>query len=162
VADEVRKLAEESNTASRRVAEMMESLDSGTKSAIASSQESAEVISRIVDKAHDIQTRLDNALKQIGKVNDSMQTIAAAAQEQAASSNEISESAVQAQGNIENVASEISAITKATGETQGAIERVASEAASLSSISSELEGLVAKFTIDEKRERVATLRAAAR
>jgi methyl-accepting chemotaxis protein len=150
VADEVRKLAEESNVASRHVSEMMEKLELGTKNAIASSQESAEIITRIIDRARTTQESLKNANAEIDKVNDAVQTIAAAAQEQAASSNEIAESSGQAKDSIGNVAREISSVARATEVTQEAIRKVTEEAGNLSSISSDLEGLLARFTIAEK------------
>jgi methyl-accepting chemotaxis protein len=147
VADEVRKLAEESNVASRHVAEMMEKLERGTKIAITSSQGSADIITQIIDKARATQDSLKKAIAEIDKVNDAVQTIAAAAQEQAASSNEIAESSGQARDSIDNVAREISAVARATTETQEAIRKVTFEATNLSSISTDLEGLLARFTI---------------
>jgi methyl-accepting chemotaxis protein len=147
VAEEVRKLAEESNVASRHVAEMMEKLEVETKGAISSTQESASVITQIIEKAHETQASLKNALTEIDRVNDAVQTIAAAAQQQAASSNEIAESSGQVRDNIDNVAREISAITQAAAETQEAIQRVSEEATNLSSISSNLETLMARFSI---------------
>jgi methyl-accepting chemotaxis protein len=152
VAEEVRKLAEESNVASRHVAEMMEKLEVGTKSAIASTQESANVITQIIEKAHETQASLKNALTEIDRVNDAVQMIAAAAQQQAASSNEIAESSGHARDSIDNVAREVSAITQAATETQESIQRVSEEAANLSSLSSDLETLVARFSIVEDKK----------
>ncbi|MDR3076139.1 MAG: methyl-accepting chemotaxis protein [Synergistaceae bacterium] len=150
VADEVRKLAEESNVASRHVSEMMEKLESGTKNAISSSQESANIITQIIGQARATQESLKNATAEIDKVNDAVQTIAAAAQEQAASSNEIAESSGQAKDSIGNVAREISSVARAAAETQEAIQKVTVEASNLSAISSELENLLARFTISEE------------
>jgi methyl-accepting chemotaxis protein len=149
VADEVRKLAEESNVASRRVGEMIEQLESGTKNAIASTQESADVISRIIEKANETQQSLKTANSEIDKVNGAVQAIAASAQEQSASGNEIAESSKRAMNLIDNLAREISAVTQATAETQDAIEKVAVEAANLSSISSGIESIMARFTLSQ-------------
>ncbi|MDR1732604.1 MAG: methyl-accepting chemotaxis protein [Synergistaceae bacterium] len=151
VADEVRKLAEESNVASRHVAEMMEKLQQGTQNAISSVQASADTVTQIIGKARDTQTSLKNALTQIDKVNDAVQTIAAAAEEQAASSNEISESTNKTRDSIGNVAQEISAITSAAQETQGAIKKVADEAENLTSISEVLESMIGRFTVQEEK-----------
>jgi methyl-accepting chemotaxis protein len=145
VADEVRKLAEESHVASRRVAEMMEHLENGTNNAIRSTQESAGVISGIIAKAQETQNRLKEAIHEIDKVNDSVQTIAAAAEEQAASSNEIAEATNQVHENIESVANEMSSITRATSKTAASIQQVAGEAGNLSDISSNIESLIAQF-----------------
>jgi methyl-accepting chemotaxis protein len=149
VADEVRKLAEESNVASRRVSEMIEQLENGTKSAIASTQESADVIARIIEKANETQQSLKNANSEIDKVNGAVQAIAASAQEQSASGSEIAESSKQAMSLIDNLAREISADTQATAETQSAIGKVAIEAANLSSISSGIESIMAQFMLSQ-------------
>ena len=147
VADEVRKLAEESNVASRRVSEMMEKLEAGTKTAISSSQDSAQVITQIIDRARATQESLRNANNHIDRVNEAVQTIAAAAQEQAASSNEIANSSGQAKDSISDVAREISSVTRAASETQEAIQKVTIEAENLSAISADLEQLLSRFTI---------------
>jgi methyl-accepting chemotaxis protein len=152
VADEVRKLAEDSNVASHHVVEMMGNLESGTKKAIALAQESATVVSNIIARARETQESLKNALIEIDKVDEVVQTIAAAAEEQAASSNEISESSNHAKDSIVNVASEISTITQATAETQEAIQKVAEEATNLSSISANLENLVSRFVLRESEQ----------
>ncbi|MDR2179215.1 MAG: methyl-accepting chemotaxis protein [Synergistaceae bacterium] len=147
VADEVRKLAEDSNVASHHVVEMMKNLESGTESAIASTRESTKMVSDIIARANETQQSLKNALGEIDKVNEAVQTIAAAAEEQAASSNEIAESSSHARNSIANVAQEISSISHATAETQGAIRKVAQEATTLSSISSDLENLISRFVL---------------
>jgi methyl-accepting chemotaxis protein len=147
VADEVRKLAEGSNVASRHVAELMEKLESGTKNAISSTQESANIIAQIVDKARATQESLMKANSEIDRVNEAVQTIAAAAEEQAASSNEITEFSGRARDSIGDVAREISTVAKATEETQEAIRKVTLEATNLSAISADLENLLARFTI---------------
>jgi methyl-accepting chemotaxis protein len=151
VADEVRKLAEDSNVASLHVAELMANLEVGTKKAIASTQESAKVVSTIVTRAHETQQSLKNALGEIDRVNDAVQTIAAAAEEQAASSNEIADSSSHARDSIANVTQEISAIAQSTAKTQEAIQKVAQESTTLSSISSDLENLISRFVISKNK-----------
>ena len=151
VADEVRKLAEESNVASHQVAELMEKLEIGAGSAINSAQQSADTVTRIIEKARETRESQKNANAEIDKVNGAVQTIAAAAQEQAASSNEIAESSNRARDSIGEVAREVSAITRAAAETQSAIRKVSEESVNLSSISANLEELMARFTIEERK-----------
>ena len=151
VADEVRKLAEESNVASRHVAQMMETLKEGTFSAIESSQESSAVVSGIIAKAQETQQSLKNTLVEIDKVNDAVQTIAAAAQEQAASSSEISESASQVRKSVSDVVGEIATVSKGTGETVSVIGKVAQESRNLSEIADELEHTMSRFKFSEER-----------
>ncbi|MDR1733018.1 MAG: methyl-accepting chemotaxis protein [Synergistaceae bacterium] len=152
VADEVRKLAEESNIASHHVAEMIEKLELGTRNAVTSTQESAEIIAAIMTRAKETQASLKNALTEIDKVNEAVQTIAAAAEEQAASSNEIAESSRQAQNSIGNVSNEISAISQSAGYTQEAIRKVAEEAENVAAISERLEEMMERFITDEMEE----------
>ncbi len=148
VADEVRKLAEESNVASQHVAEMIEKLETGTRAAIESTQESAAVISGIVAKAQETQENLKQTLGQIDKVNDAVQTIAAAAQEQAASSNEISDSAGQVKDGIGRLVGELTIITKTAGETAAVVEKVAGESRRLTEIAAELDRTMRGFKLD--------------
>ena len=153
VADEVRNLAEESNVASRHVAEMMEKLKEGTASAMESSQESAAIVSGIIAKAQETQRSLENTLREIDRVNDAVQTIAAAAQEQAASSNEISSSAAQVRDSVNNVVEEIETVSKGSGETAAVIGRVAQESRNLTEIANDLERTMERFRFDGERER---------
>ena len=147
VAEEVRKLAEESNEASLHVKDLIEKLEAGTSEAIHSTQESADNISKIVVKAEESRKNLEDTLVQIGRVNDSVQAIAAAAQQQSASSNEISESASLIQGSISNLTNEISAVGKSVTETAGVVEDVARESQNLSNLASEIEALINNFKV---------------
>jgi methyl-accepting chemotaxis protein len=150
VAEEVRKLAEESNEASRQVKELIERLETGTSEAIQSTHESADNISKIVVKAEESRRNLEDTLVQIGKVNDSVQAIAAAAQQQAASSNEISESASLIQASIGNLTSDISAVGSSTAETAGVVESVARESQNLSDMAADIEALINNFKVDDR------------
>jgi methyl-accepting chemotaxis protein len=148
VAEEVRKLAEESNIASREVKELIEKLQTGTSKAIVSAQESADDILKIVVKAEESRKNLDDTLLEIGKVNDSVQAIAAAAEQQAASSNEISEAANLTRDSIGNLASEISAVGKAAAETLAVVENVSMESGNLSEVASDIETMINNFKVD--------------
>lgn len=151
VADEVRKLAEESGVASHHVEEMMGQLESGTGAAIHSTRESAEVISNIIHKAQETQESLKRTLTEIDKMNDAVQTIAAAAEEQAASSNEISNSADHVRESVSEVASEISIVSRTANETVAVINEVTSESAHLAEIANDLEVIMSKFKLEGGR-----------
>jgi methyl-accepting chemotaxis protein len=148
VSEEVRKLAEESNVASQQVKELIEKLQAGTSKAILSAHESANNILKIVVKAEESRKSLEDTLVEIGKVNESVQTIAAAAQEQAASSNEISEAANLTRNSISDLTNEISAVGKAAAETLAVVESVSLESSNLSDVAVDIETMINSFKVD--------------
>jgi methyl-accepting chemotaxis protein len=152
VAEEVRKLAEESNVASKQVADLIETLEAGTSETIKTTKESSKVISKIVAKAESAQKDLDNTVVEIRKVNDAVQSIAAAAEEQAATSSELATSASQVRNNISGLASDISTLGSTAAETATVIESVAQESKNLSEIAAGLANIMDNFTIDETQE----------
>jgi methyl-accepting chemotaxis protein len=145
VAEEVRKLAEESNVASQHVAEMIEHLQSGTASAIKSTQDASRVISGIVDKAQKAQNDLKSTLDQIDRVNNSVQTIAAAAEQQAVSSGEIAHSTESVQSSVKNVVNEMEVVDRASVGTVSVVEDVAAESERLVGIARNLEKIMEGF-----------------
>lgn len=110
VAESVRKLAEESGRAADSVRGLMGDLQDGARNTKSASDETAELLAQTVEKANGAKDSLNEAMGQIDKANDRIQSIAAVAEEQAASSREI------AQG-IDNV-------TKATTEILGHLEGI--------------------------------------
>ena len=90
VAEEVRKLAEDSRTASKSVEDLVSLLSLNAGEAISVSKQSVTIVNEIMAKADETASGLSSALSEITNVNDSIQSIAAVAQEQAASSAEIS------------------------------------------------------------------------
>jgi methyl-accepting chemotaxis protein len=149
VAEEVRKLAEESNVASLQVADLIKKLETGTASAIQSTQNSTGIISRIVSKAEETQKNLEGVLDEIHKVNEAVQSIAAAAEEQAATSSEISRAANQIRDNVDGLTKELSKVSDTSLETAAVIDSVARESDNLSEIARDLEALMDKFTYEK-------------
>ncbi|GHS85665.1 methyl-accepting chemotaxis protein [Synergistales bacterium] len=148
VADEVRKLAEGSNVASQRVAELIESLKNDTTQAICSTENAATVISDITVKAETAQKSLKSTLLEIDKVNEAVQTIAAAAEEQAASSNEIAESTSQTQKSVDELTKELSIFTRTTAQTADIVDNVTVESKNLTDIAMNLENIMNSFKTD--------------
>ena len=148
VAEEVRKLAEESNGAAKQVADLIEKLESGTSSAIRSTQGSTETISGIVSKAEDTQKNLEKAFVEIRRVNDAVQSIAASADEQAGTSGEISTAANQIRDNVGGLTRELAKVSDTSLETAAVIDSVGKESKNLSDIAKDLEDLMNGFTFD--------------
>jgi methyl-accepting chemotaxis protein len=86
-------------------------------------------------------------LTEIGRVDDAVRTIAAAAQEQAASSLEISDLAAAASRDMGDVAREIAKIADSAEETDNAMRKVSAEAGDLAALSANLEEVIADFRI---------------
>jgi methyl-accepting chemotaxis protein len=152
VAEEVRSLADESDKAARKVAEMIERLESGANAAMISTQSTTDVISDVISKALEAQQRLQKTLTEEEKVNEAVESIAATAQEQAASSQEISDSTEQIRADIGDVTQEISAVTNSAQETARAVQKISDEAARLSSLSAELKEILANFKTEQRSE----------
>lgn len=145
VAEEVRHLAEESNEASRRVAELIENLSSRTTSAIESTQRSAGIISDIVGRAENAKGSLDEMISQIARMTTSVQSIANAAQEQTEASRSVAESASHVRSSVENVVGEINSIAGSTGGTVSAMKQVTNEAAQVAEIARALNEAMTGF-----------------
>lgn len=90
VAEEVRKLAEDSRAASKSVEELVKLLKRNAGDAISVSKESVTIVSKIMSDAEETEQSLGNVLSEISNINESIQSIAAVAEEQAAGSSEIS------------------------------------------------------------------------
>ena len=88
VAEEVRKLAEESNRAAGEVKKIVDTLEKHAKESVSSMVRVDSVVTEVAGGARNAWDRLSEALSEIEKINDVLQTIAAATQEQAAASQE--------------------------------------------------------------------------
>ena len=150
VADEVRKLAEESNVASHQVAELIEKLQTNTEASITATQQSTQVISEVIVDADKTQQQLREALDAIGRINDSMQTIAAAAQEQAASSNEITHSINQVTESTQDLAGKITEVSVITDHSVETMLEVSHQAQQLTQVSEELQNVMGRFILNEQ------------
>ena len=149
VADEVRKLAEESNVASHQVAELIEKLQHNTNASITATQQSTQVVSEVIVDADETLRELRGALDAIGRINDSMQTIAAAAQEQAASSTEISHSINQVTESTQDLAEKITQVGQTTDRSVETMFEVSNQAKQLAHVSEELQQIMDRFILDE-------------
>ena len=128
VADEVRKLAEKTMTATQEVGQAIRGIQEGTKKNIDNVDKSAESI----EEATKLSIRSGESLKQILEnvhlVNDQVQSIATASEQQSAASEEINHS-------VEQVAT-------ISSETAQAMEQAAKAVADLAQQSQVLQGLI--------------------
>ena len=123
VAEEVRKLAEESRNASKSVEVLVSTLSQNAGDAISATEDSVVIVHQIMTMAGTTVDGLNTALKEITNTNESIQAIAAVAQEQTAASSEITnaidainkstEQILQKMSNLHNLSDQASSIGNA-------------------------------------------------
>ena len=124
VANEVKELAKETARATEDIGQKIEAIQSDTQGAVGAISE----IGEIIDKINDIQT-----------------TIAAAVEEQTATTNEIARSVTGAATGANGIAADIAEVNEAASETRTGAENTQESAASLTAMASSLKGLVGQF-----------------
>uniref|UniRef100_A0A831UAA5 Methyl-accepting chemotaxis protein n=1 Tax=Geobacter metallireducens TaxID=28232 RepID=A0A831UAA5_GEOME len=133
VADEVRALAERTTRATREISEMIKAIQNETKGAVAAIDEGVAEVERGAEYSDKSGRSLEQILQQIGDVTMQINQIATAAEQQTATTGEISSNILQITTVVQQAA-------------RGAME-TASAAAALSRQSEELRGLVGHFRL---------------
>jgi methyl-accepting chemotaxis protein len=131
VADEVRKLAERTTKATKEIAGMIKQIQKDTSGAVESMRKGTEE----VEKGKALADKAGESLKEIitgaDKAVDVITQVAAASEEQSATSEQISKS--------------IEAINNVTRESSAGLQEIARASENLSSLTVNLQGLIAKF-----------------
>jgi methyl-accepting chemotaxis protein len=135
VADEVRALAERTTKATNEISSMIKSIQSETKSAVDSMEQGVHEVEKGSNDAARSGDALQGILDQINSVNMQISQIATAAEEQTATTSEIS-------GNIQD-------ITEIARKTSGGSHEAATASNELLGLSEELMSLLGKFKINE-------------
>ncbi|MGD0098385.1 MAG: methyl-accepting chemotaxis protein [Terracidiphilus sp.] len=144
VAGEVRRLAERTKGATEGIAGTIRSIQNETRDTIEVMSQSRGSIETGMNAAADARSSLELLIQSSKEVETQIATIATAAIEQTAASNDITESA-----------SDLSGLATAN---HGAAEESASACKHLSELANHLEGIIQRFTFDEAQTTV-TLRA---
>ena len=150
VAEEVRKLAEESGNAAQEIQKLIAGLQADSDKAGSVVRDLEALLDETVKKSGEAQGSLRKGLDEVNALSGHMQTIAAAAEEQAASSSEMAESINQVTSATSEVGQTLENIKRATAETASASENVAGEAQSMSEGVAHLEKLLDLFRYDGK------------
>ncbi len=148
VAEEVRKLAEDSGRAAKNVETLIASLQSSAEEAIAATSESAEIVKETLGKAGGAKSALGEAMTQIDRANDSIQNIAAVAQEQAAASREVAAGIDQATRSTMDMVRSVEMIRNAADETAKASNEVAVQAGEMHELAVRLKGALSGFRVE--------------
>ena len=131
VADEVRKLAEKTMTATQEVGQAIKEIQEGTKKNIQNVEHAGESIEAATKLSVQSGESLKNILECVQLVNDQVQSIATASEQQSAASEEINRS-------VEQVAT-------ISSETAQAMEQAASAVAELAQQSQTLQHLIGEM-----------------
>ncbi len=126
VASEVKELAQETARATEDISRRVEAIQADTAGA--------------VDAIGEISTV-------IGQINDFQATIAAAVEEQTATTNEMNRNVAEAAGSSRSIATAITGLAAGTAETNQRVEDAQRSAVELARMSDELQDAVSRFTV---------------
>jgi len=155
VAEEVRKLAEESNRAAHQVSSLIEELKTHAKESIISTEKSTEALEKTSERALTAQNMLDQALESVMTVNQAMQNVAAGAQEQAASSQEIDESVEKLSRATLEVSEKMQRIAEVVQRNAATSKELSAEGDALGESTEDLQKMLAHFVLEENSSRKA-------
>ncbi len=134
VADEVRALAERTTRATREIGEMIKAIQLETKGAVIAMEEGVNEVAKGSEKASDSGRALEQILQQINDVNSQIHQVAIAAEQQTATTSEISNNMQQ--------------ITEVVAKTSRGAKDSASSANQLSSLADDLRRIVSQFKVN--------------
>ena len=133
VADEVRNLATRTTNATKEIGGMIRAIQTETKQAITSMEEGVKGTEKGIAEAAQMETSLNNILAQVNDVTMQVNQIATAAEEQTATTSEISSNMMQ--------------ITEVVQQTSQGAHESATAAAQLNGNADELQRLVRQFKL---------------
>jgi methyl-accepting chemotaxis protein len=151
VAEEVRKLAEESAQAAQNVNSIIQELQNGAQESINATTEAGRALAETITQAEQAQVELNGAMKEINKANDSIQNIAAVAQEQAASSKGVANEIDNATKSTMEMVDTISGIRHASEETAQAAQSVAEQSEAMNGYAQSMMDALSHFKLNIDR-----------
>ena len=125
-------------------------LQSGAQASITATTDAGRLLGEILIQAGQAQKELDGALKEMNKANDSIQNIAAVAEEQAASSKGVASAIDGATKSTMEMVETISNIRRAADETAEAAQGVAEQSEAMSTHAQTLTDVLSRFKVDSK------------
>ena len=126
VASEVKELAQETARATEDIAKRVETIQADTAGAV---------------------TAIGQISAVIGEINDFQETIAAAVEEQTATTNEMNRNVAEAATGTQGIAAAITGLAAGTQETNRQVENAQRAAAELDRMSGELQDAIGRFTV---------------
>jgi methyl-accepting chemotaxis protein len=150
VAEEVRKLAEESRRASKSVEVLVSNLSENARDAISATKDSVEITKRIVSVVNVAVNRLNAAMAEISSTNESVQGIAAVAQEQAAASAEVTSTMEAINESTEQILLKMSDLHSLSERASSTGNSVSKSAEDMSCSVEEMKKRLSHFKIDSQ------------
>lgn len=135
VADEVRKLAERTTTATKEIAVMIKQIQKDTNEAVNSMQKGTSEVERGKVLAEKAGKSLEEIISGTQIVEDIINQVAAASEEQSATSDQISKN--------------ITSISNVTQESASGIEQIAKASEDLNHLTINLQELITQFKLEE-------------
>jgi methyl-accepting chemotaxis protein len=133
VADEVRALAERTTRATKEISDMIRSIQAETRSAVTVMEEGVHEVAHGTDEAARSGVALQTIMELVNNVSMQISQVATAAEEQTATTNEISQNMLQ--------------ITDVVQQTAQGAKQSEAAAAELSKLAANLESLVRRFRL---------------
>ncbi|WP_233186240.1 methyl-accepting chemotaxis protein [Thermotoga sp. KOL6] len=147
VADEIRKLAEESQSATDKIAATLGEIQQFSQNANRATKETVEAVRKASEQAENVAGELKNILKEVGEITDMINNLAASAEEQSAAIEEISSAVNNITQSVTRIAQEIEEATGAAKDQATASQQVAATAEELSALSEDFVRHVENFKI---------------
>ena len=145
VAEEVRKLAEQSQTATQQISELISAIQSDTGSAIASMQkgrgsvgEGAKSVDGLRTIFEQIKDRVDGVLRQVSRVSDAVSVVTGDAENVVQQVKTLNQYGKQ-------VSMEMQTVSAATEEQSSSAQEIAGANDSLAKLAQDLQGSLQKF-----------------
>lgn len=148
VADEVRKLAEQSATAAQEVTNQIRSLQERAQGSLQMTEEAREFMLKTVALGENALEGLEATFHYIAKTNDAMQGIAAVAEEQASSTQQMSRNISEIEEATQSVREALGGIENASAEVLDASRILAQEAQTLAENANRIEQSVEHFKLE--------------
>lgn len=150
VAEEVRKLAEDSNIAAKNIAELAATITSELDAIVGFAQENAADSNSAKGLSEETETAITKMIDYLRSIASSTRDLAAVAQEQAASSEEIAETIQNMAASVSSAAESGENIRNGVLEVSAAADRVAQGAEGLADLSGELREELSFFKLNDR------------
>lgn len=147
VADEIRKLAEESKQASVNIANILHEIDEGAGNANQAVKKTVEYYKELNEGTQLLADEFDKITRYMVNVNQKVESLSGAAQEQSASAEEMASAMDTSAKSMTSVSEEMEQIATGVKQTAESSERINKTAEELNSLASQLSQLVEKFKI---------------
>lgn len=148
VASEIKELAGEVGDATDEVETLIEGIQSSTTNAVADIQEMGDRVSSGTETIEEALNSLDEIATNVEEVNQSIQAVSTATDDQASSTEEVASMVDEVADAAEQINSESENVSAAAEEQASSLTEVAQSSQTLANQADELQQLLSQFTLD--------------